>query len=44
VQQRGDHVVVAFHPAAAVLGHAGVPEELLHRLDGAQQLLVAALQ
>jgi uncharacterized protein (DUF302 family) len=36
--------VVAFHPAADMLGQAGVPSELAHRLDPAQHLLVEAIQ
>jgi uncharacterized protein (DUF302 family) len=45
VQEREDkRVIVAFHPAAAMLRRAGVPEELAPRLDPAQRLLAASLQ
>lgn len=37
------HTVVAFHPIAATLARLGAPEQLLHRLDPAQQLLVDLL-
>jgi uncharacterized protein (DUF302 family) len=36
------HAVVAFHPAATVMKHAGVPDQLAGKLDPAQQILVAA--
>ncbi len=35
--------VIAFHPAAAMLLRAGVPEALAARLDPAQQILVKAV-
>ena len=44
VQEREGRTVLAFHPIAAQLQLAGVPEELASRLQPAQQLLVAALQ
>ncbi len=37
-------VVVAFHPIAAQLGDAGVPEALASNLDGAQRLIVETLR
>lgn len=44
VRQRDDgRAVIAFHPIAAVLRRAGVPEELATRLEPAQQILVAAM-
>ena len=42
-QQEGGGVVVAFHPVAAMLRRAGVPEDLAVRLEPAQRLLLAAL-
>jgi uncharacterized protein (DUF302 family) len=45
VRQREDgRTVIAFHPVAALLQPAGVPETLASRLRPAQQILVAALQ
>ncbi len=35
--------VIAFHPIAAVLRRAGVPDPLAERLDPAQQILVKAV-
>jgi uncharacterized protein (DUF302 family) len=35
---------IAFHPAAAMLRQAGVPEDLAARLDPAQRLLIEAIQ
>ncbi|HYP63267.1 MAG TPA: DUF302 domain-containing protein [Acidocella sp.] len=44
VREREDgRAVVAFHPAAAMLRRAGVPEALATRLDPAQTILAAAL-
>jgi len=36
--------VISFHPAAAMLRQAGVPDELAGRLDPAQHLLVEAIE
>jgi uncharacterized protein (DUF302 family) len=36
--------VVAFHPAAPMLKHAGVPDALASKLDPAQAFLAAALK
>lgn len=36
--------VIAFHPAADMLRQAGVPDDLVHRLDPAQHALVEAIQ
>jgi uncharacterized protein (DUF302 family) len=36
-------VLIAFHPAAAMLRLAGVPEELADRLDPAQRILIEAI-
>jgi uncharacterized protein (DUF302 family) len=36
--------LIAFHPAAAMLLRAGVADDLAHRLDAAQQVLVDAIQ
>ena len=36
--------VISFHPAAAMLRQAGVPDELVGRLDPAQHLLVEAIK
>lgn len=35
--------VIAFHPIAAVMRRAGVPDALAGRLDGAQQILLKAV-
>ena len=35
--------VIAYHPVGPLLEQAGVPKELLHRLDPAQQLLGASV-
>ena len=44
VREREDgRTSVAFHPAAAMLRRAGVPEALATRLDPAQNILAAAL-
>ena len=44
VRAREDgRAIVAFHPAAAMLQRAGVPENLAGRLEPAQRLLVAAV-
>ena len=43
-QDFADGTVVAFHPAADMLLHAGVPDDLAHRLDPAQHLLIEAIQ
>lgn len=44
VQERDDGtVVIAFHPVKAMLGRAGVPEDVAGRLEPAQHALVAAL-
>lgn len=44
VRERADgKVVIAFHPIAATLRGAGVPEEFVERLAPAQQMLVAAM-
>jgi uncharacterized protein (DUF302 family) len=44
VREREDgQAIVAFHPAAAILRRAGVPENLAGRLEPAQALLVAAV-
>jgi uncharacterized protein (DUF302 family) len=44
VREREDgRIAVAFHPAAAMLRRAGVPEALATRLDPAEQILAAAL-
>ena len=37
-------VIVSFHPAAAMLRQAGVPEALAMRLDPAQRLLIEAIR
>jgi uncharacterized protein (DUF302 family) len=37
-------VLIAFHPAAAMLRQAGVPDELSARLDPAQRILIEAIQ
>ena len=44
VREAGDNTVVSFRPIAPVLLQAGVPEDLAHRLDPAQRLLVKAIQ
>jgi uncharacterized protein (DUF302 family) len=45
VQERADgKVVVAFHPVAAMLGRAGVPQETAARLEPAQRLLLGAIE
>jgi uncharacterized protein (DUF302 family) len=44
VREREDgQTVIAFHPVAAMLRRAGVPEALAARLEPAQRLLVAAV-
>ncbi len=44
VREREDgHTVIAFHPAADMLRHAGVPDKLAASLESAQRLLVVAL-
>jgi uncharacterized protein (DUF302 family) len=44
VRLRDDgQTAIAFHPVAAVLRRAGVPEALAGRLDPAQQMLVRAV-
>jgi len=42
-EETGGRVLVAFHPAAAMLRRAGVPETLATRLDPAQRLLAEAV-
>ena len=45
VREREDgKAVIAFHPAAPMLKHAGVPDQLASKLDPAQAILVAALK
>ena len=44
VREAGEGTVVSFRPIAPVLLQAGVPEDLAHRLDPAQRLLVKAIQ
>ncbi len=44
VREAGEGTVVSFRPIAPVLLEAGVPEDLAHRLDPAQRLLVEAIQ
>jgi uncharacterized protein (DUF302 family) len=45
VQQRYDgRVIIAFHPASAMLVKAGVPAELAGRLETAQRILVDAIK
>jgi uncharacterized protein (DUF302 family) len=43
-QAPSGRTVIAFRPAADMLRQAGVPDELVHRLDAAQRLLVEAIQ
>jgi uncharacterized protein (DUF302 family) len=44
VREREDgQTVIAFHPVAPMLRQAGVPEDLVTRLEPAQQILVAAM-
>ena len=43
-QDAEGQVRIAFHPAAAMLRRAGVPEELAGRLNPAQQILIEAIQ
>ena len=43
VREAGEGTVVSFRPIAPVLLQAGVPEDLAHRLDPAQHLLVKAI-
>jgi uncharacterized protein (DUF302 family) len=44
VRQRADGTaVIAFHPVAAMLRQAGVPEDAAGRLEPAQRLLIAAI-
>ena len=42
-QDTTGQVRIAFHPAAAMLRRAGVPEELTARLDPAQRILIEAI-
>lgn len=42
-QDAAGQVLIAFHPAAAMLRQAGVPEELAARLDPAQRILIEAI-
>lgn len=42
-QDAEGQVRIAFHPAAAMLRRAGVPEELAARLDPAQRILIEAI-
>ena len=42
-QDAEGQVWIAFHPAAAMLRQAGVPEELAARLDPAQRILIEAI-
>lgn len=44
VREGGEDTVVSFRPIAPVLLQAGVPEDLAHRLDPAQRLLMEAFQ
>jgi len=44
VREAGAGTLVSFRPIAPVLLQAGVPEDLAHRLDPAQRLLVKAMQ
>ena len=44
VREAGAGAVVSFRPIAPVLLQAGVPEDLAHRLDPAQRLLMRAIQ
>lgn len=43
VRQESGRVLLAFHPISATLRAAGVPAELVNRLDPAQELLAAAI-
>ena len=43
VREEGGRVLVAYHPAASVLRRAGVPGDLVGRLDGAQQFIAGAI-
>ena len=44
VREREDgRAVIAFHPVAAMLRRAGVPEDVARRLEPAQHVLVAAV-
>jgi uncharacterized protein (DUF302 family) len=44
VREREDgRAVIAFHPVAAMLRRAGVPEDAAARLEPAQQMLLAAI-
>ncbi len=43
-ENAGGATIVAFHPVAEMLTAAGVPAELVHRLDGAQHLLLEAIK
>jgi uncharacterized protein (DUF302 family) len=43
-QDAKGQVLIAFHPAAAMLRRAGVPDELSARLDPAQRILIEAIQ
>jgi uncharacterized protein (DUF302 family) len=40
----GGHTLVSYHPIAAVLQQAGVPEALAQRLEPAQHLLIDAIR
>jgi len=42
-QEANGQVLIAFHPAAAMLRRAGVPEELANRLDPAQRILTDSI-
>ena len=42
-QDTTGQVLIAFHPVAAMLRRAGVPEELTARLDPAQRILIEAI-
>ena len=44
VRQDGEGSIVSFHPIAAVLLAAGVPENMANRLDPAQRLIAQAVQ
>jgi uncharacterized protein (DUF302 family) len=43
-QDAEGQVLIAFHPAAAMLRRAGVPEDLAARLDAAQRILIEAIE
>ncbi len=44
VRQAGAGVVVAFHPITPILQRAGATEQLARTLEGAQRILVKAIQ